>query len=233
MRLPAPVGTVDVRALVDGIASRRRAADDPNLERMPEADDPMGVVSYVLANLGRMPKSVCTADIGAALVLIRAARLRLDRLELALLRQGRAHGASWQWLGGFIGITSRQGAQKRAKQLQDVADAANLNMRVDVLRRLRRDQPVAEAAGARPAAQALVLHRKELLTDEGVDEWLAGLAFLLEHGRTETDERSLAVQVALVVDDIRELAAECGRPVAATPAALAAFQAAAQVAARQ
>lgn len=89
---------------------------DDDLERLPEPEDLLGLLRYVL-RYQRVPQAVLAADARDALEVVMVLRAQLDDAELALIRLNRRMGFSWAQIAASCGLYSRQAAQQRMVRL--------------------------------------------------------------------------------------------------------------------
>jgi hypothetical protein len=160
-RTVLPVTSAAAAAAAARIAERRRACDDPDLERLSDA--PLEVVDYVLA-CRQVPREVLAADVLDALVLLERARAavpatqgRLDRAEAGLLDAAAAAGVPLSRIANRLGLASRSAVLHRRQRL---AAAARGGPRRETHERAARRAEDAQAAW-------LARHGGELLAATG------------------------------------------------------------------
>jgi hypothetical protein len=223
MRLPSPLGTVDVKKITVNIAGRHR--DDRALSRLPEPENVLGTIEFVLRNHGAVPKLARHDEIGDALLLTRVVEQEVQRLQLGLLRAGLKSGMEARQLGEHLGIRSRQGVFDRIKSLSRKVRAAELHVSTDALKDAPSEALPRERLHA--IARELLEYWDDLYRDPDTDVWREGITLVLrQHRGIERDDRSIATQLREAIAEIEEFAASKSCAPARTSAAMRAFEAA-------
>ncbi|GGM82537.1 hypothetical protein GCM10012275_61390 [Longimycelium tulufanense] len=178
------------RAAAAGIAARRRAADCRYLAQLPDTDNVLALVSYVVRARRSVEATVLRADVAAGLSLLDFIEDEADRLRLLLLRDvAPVAGISRRELAEWKGVTVAgiEALLRRLESRVEHGDAKDEKVLRARRRRARRDARwrARHATAVRRIAAALVT-RAALLT---------GLPSATEYGMP-------------VADRLEELAAE-------------------------
>ena len=89
---------------------------------LPDLDAIRAVIDAVHATPGSTPAD--TMDLGAALMVMAAARLDLDRLEVELVEAVREAGLEWAAIAAVLGLPNAATAERRYAKLANRREAS-------------------------------------------------------------------------------------------------------------
>lgn len=220
---PAPPPKIKPSTLTEELRSLHKLAEDPNEESFPAPDDYPGWVRYAELHAKVLPDDSKKRSGIICILLIRLLTRELESLLHGAVRTAKSGGARHEDLAVPLGVRNKGSVTKLIQRLEVEALRSRGELAEDERRapethrnlRMAKAAALATLVEAQGAAQGLLAHRNELLTDEGIEEDLDYLATLMRPEQV----MALGASLRLVVRDIRELAAATARPAARTTAA--------------
>ncbi len=213
---PRPLGRTSIPEVVAALYALHDRAEDPRLDRFPEPEDLIGVLTYTGQQSAALRDALARAEsTRLRLILVRHLRVALDVHELKAIHDGRSimdgskHVLSWAALAPMLGVDSRNGALLRAQRLEVAKDLDPEEQRTpEALRRRRAEaQRTALRHGELTAAvRKLLSLRHDLPDDPDLAEDLDDIAALVEVRRpSQRQQASLAARLRLLLRDIEDL----------------------------
>jgi hypothetical protein len=195
-----PAGIDRCAAILDAIAARRAACDDPALELLP--DDLLGGLNYVLAQRG-VPRAVLAEDAMDALRLISLLLPLADQLQHGAIGLAKDAGLTWDLIGQLLGLGPGrpQAAEQRYLRLKaklaDEPSDATLGRRVRRREQAERSPARRRAEQARLRRQAAWLAQPKVQTElEAAASAVVNLALLSPAAQDSADELALELRNA-------------------------------------
>ncbi|MFG3023924.1 hypothetical protein ACGFZQ_36295 [Streptomyces sp. NPDC048254] len=251
LKVPVRIGKLDASALVGRLRHLHEAAEDPDVERMPADDEIYTALLYVEKHATALRRCSAESQQEAALYRVRLweyLRERADIHQAQAVSDARAAGVEWAHLAPELAVAAPSAAYNKAKRLR----AAALNEsapRQPLLRRTPEavldaesrlskeravEQRALDAAQQRhrlllPTAQRLVSHQDGLVLDDDAEYWLGEVEAVLPSCETPTQVMGLSRYLGATIRALRRIEQRTARPVATTPEAVAALEAAAAV----
>ncbi|WP_327687283.1 hypothetical protein [Streptomyces sp. NBC_00467] len=252
VRARASLGSIDSAAMVGELRQMHENAEDPRIERMPDDAELYGALVYAerhASALDHQPEPIRAKAALTRTVLWQYLREQIDAHQLRAIDASRAANVEWAALARALAVNSPSAAYNKAQRLRATVftGEAALGGRpvrrtpeaaVDAQRRIEAaaiaERKRQEAADKRhdlvqAVAHRLIGHRDELVRDPDADDWLEEIEAVLGNCHTPTQKISLATYLRAAVRALRSIERHTGRPVAATPEGLAAFEAADEV----
>ncbi|GAA2587506.1 hypothetical protein GCM10010411_20420 [Actinomadura fulvescens] len=90
---------------------------------LPDVDAVGKTIAAIRAAQDGEPEQITSQDLGAALLVLQAARLDLDRLEVELIEAVRDAGLDWAAIAAVLGLPDAGAAEQRYEALRPRTEA--------------------------------------------------------------------------------------------------------------